>query len=376
MSALLEGAGREALPPRGASSLAERGEPVFASPFFLLGFVFIIGAVLAVVFPSGREYAEVTNKRVDAYSIAYLTVLIRANPKDAQLRIVYVKQLAELGRWDEALEVLAAAPTPPDDAAAEMRGLKLDLTLARARSIPEGDPRRAEAFDDVRAELASLLGQVPTSRLGELATLAVELDDPALATKYFVRLAEVDAERRSYALAQAGRWSRAAGDDVLSAECYRRAAEAEKDPIAHANLLMSGADALEGSTGACAAAGLVEEPAQGSTYVPLIARATALMTACGRAVNAKLLGRRILQLEPGKRSHVTAQIRRELAAGDPAGALALLRGLLAKQPGDPVLREATARVAEWAGQPQVALEQWLWLLNHGRAPSATLKLPD
>jgi hypothetical protein len=65
-----------------------------------------------------------------------------------------------------------------------------------------------------------------------------------------------------------------------------------------------------------------------------------------------------------------AQVRRELAAGDAAAALGLLRVLVSHSPEDASLHETTARVAEWAGEPQTALEHWLWLLTRGHTPSA------
>src|SRR5687767_5653931 len=96
-----------------AEERPSRPDPVLAGAPLLIGFAFMMGIVIAVVFPTGREYAEVTSKqKVDAYSIAYLAVVTRADPKDSHLRFVYVRQLAQLGRWDEALKVLADDPTP------------------------------------------------------------------------------------------------------------------------------------------------------------------------------------------------------------------------------------------------------------------------
>lgn len=347
----------------------------FASPLFLLGFAVFIGAVLAVVFPTGREYAEVTSKRVDAYSIAYLTVLIRANPHDAHLRAVYVRQLAELGRWDDALRSLEEGVPYPPDLAPDMRAVRLELMLARARAIPEGEPDRSAAFGAVRAELASLLVDAPKERLLEFATLSLELEDPALASKYYLRIADVDPAGRPAALASAGRWLRAAGDGVGSSDCYKRASDATLEPGKKTAYLVEASRSLEGAKGACPAAALVDAPARATMDRALLERATTLMTSCGRAVDAKVLGRRLLALAPGDVPTIRAQVRRELGAGDAAGALKLITVLAEKEPDNADLREAQARVAEWAGQPQVALDQWLWLLARGRVPSATLKLP-
>src|SRR6185369_14055789 len=104
------------------------------------------------------EYAELTAvSKPDAYSIAYLEVLTRANPEEAELRLVYARQLGMLGRYDQAITALT--PALAKRRRPDLLNLQMDLFLARARSIPEGNPRR-------RSELAEVHRQ-----LGELATL-------------------------------------------------------------------------------------------------------------------------------------------------------------------------------------------------------------
>ncbi len=352
-----------------------RPDPVLASPVLLTGFAFMIGVAITIVLPTDREYAEVTSRQqVDAYSIAYLAVLTRANPKDAHIRFVYVKQLAQLGRWDEALEALAGVPNKPEYAG-ETRDLRLAIALARARAFPEDDPARANAFEEVHRQLVELLGIAPENRLEDLAKLALELEDPALASKYFLRLADAEPARRASALALAGRWLRAAGDGVASGDCYRRAAEAAPDEARRVTYLLAGADSIEGATGACDASKLLEGPAAKSTDKSLVARAATVLTSCGRVADARTMGRRQLELSPGDETIIRLQVRRELAAGDSRAALALVKKLVELHPHDPKLHELAARVAEWSGQPSVALPEWLWLLQMGRSPSAEVPLP-
>jgi tetratricopeptide (TPR) repeat protein len=348
---------------------------VLASPVLLTGFAFMIGVAITIVLPTDREYAEVTSRQqVDAYSIAYLSVLTRANPKDANLRFVFVRQLAQLGRWDEALETLAGVPDRPEYAG-EARDLRLAIALARARAFDDGDPLREKAFADVHAQLSDMLTIAPDDRLEDLAKLALELEDPALAAKYFLRRADAEPSRRAEMLALAARWMRAAGDGVASGECYRRAADAAPDESTRVEYLLAGADSIEGATGACDAAKLVEGPAAKSTDKKLVARAATLLTSCGRVADARMMGRRQLELAPDDETTLRLQVRRELAAGDSHAALGLVKKLLALHPNDPKLHELAARVAEWSGQPSAALPEWLWLLSMGRGPSPEVPLP-
>lgn len=342
----------------------------------LVGFAFMMGIVMTVVFPTGREYAEVTSRqRADAYSIAYLSVLTRAEPKDDLLRHIYVRQLAELGRWDEALEVLDQAPAETRDSV-EARIERLDLMLAKARALPDGQERTA-AFHSVHVHLARFAGDVPPGRARAFALLALELEDPLLGARFYLAAAaEAPAgAARASSLADAARWFRAGGEGPLAADSYRRAADESAELAQKTKYLIEAAAALEATTGACAAASVLETPASNSEDLVLVRRATELMRRCARASDAKLLGRRLLHLSHGDESETKAQVRRELEAGDAAGALGLLRHLITLHPGDATLREATARVAEWAGQPQVALQHWLWLLESGRIPTGRVVLP-
>jgi hypothetical protein len=350
--------------------IAARQSRVFAGAPLLLGFAFMVGVVLTVVFPTGREFAELTGKqRVDEYSIAYLTVLTRAHPEDVHLRIVYVRQLAAVGRWDAALAALSVGP-PEAATSAEVRALKMELMLARARELPPHDPAAAAAFVAVHDELRSTSGiLVPSARGRELAKLALELEDPALAARFLLNVGdvEVDPAVRADAIAEAGRWLRAAGEGQRASECFRRAAGLSRDLERRAAYAGKGADALEADGRPCEAAALLRPHASASTNVVVVERAAALSTSCGASEDAKTLGRRALALAPHDEVRLRAQVHRELAAGDPQGALVLLRRLVHQHPHDGDLRRTTARVAEWAGRPDVALEQWLSLFAVGPA---------
>ncbi|AKU93734.1 Extracellular Matrix protein PelB [Labilithrix luteola] len=359
------------------SSANERPRPVFASAPVMLGFAFMMGVVLATVFPTEREFAEVArSQRGDAYSIGYLSVVTRAKPQDAHLRLTYTRELFRLGRWDEALDALPTVSMAPA-LAPEIKTLKLDIMLARARSFEDDDPRAAPAYADVLTELQSESEMTwSPERTRELARLTLELEAPALAARYYQSLAAIEPDdgERAKALADAGRWLRASGDLARAAESYQHAATTTQDPTNRASYLLASAETLEAMNEPCGGAKVVQSAANESTDPAYVARVTAMMTSCGHVNDARLLGRRLLKLQPDD-AQTRSQIRRELAAGDPAAALNLLLPLVKARPQDRNLRATTARVAEWAGQPKVALEHWLWLMGNGYAPTNELALP-
>jgi predicted Zn-dependent protease len=340
-----------------------------ASVPLLVGFAFSLGGVLAAVFPTRQEYAELADDRApDAYSLAYLQVLTRANPTDEHLRLIYVRHLSELGRYDEALDALGPAIAAQQDDV-ETRGVELDLLLARARSIPEDDPRRAEASEGVADQLERLvLVRAPADRLEKRAKLALELERPRLAAEYYVRAAAQAPDEAASLLAEAAKWMRASGDGVGAANGYREASAKEKDPLRSKRDALLAMESLESEDLVPDAANLAD------AYLrkwpddrQLLGRAVDLSSRCERVLAARDYGRRLVELEPESEVVLEQQIRLELAAGDVRAAVPLLQRLVARRPDDVRLHQAQARIAEWAGRPDLALGAWLWLLGHGRS---------
>lgn len=342
----------------------------------LVGVAFVLGGLVAAVVPTRREYDEETDRLpANAYTLAYLEMLTRANPRDAHTRGAYVRRLSALGEYDAALAVLDRGADRDTPANAH---LGFDLALARARSFPEGAPERAKAFGDVISRLEALASRpADAARTRELANLSLELERPALAVVFLERLAgQVPADDRPQVLAEAARWMRASGDNKGAAEAYLRAADLEADPTKSRDLTLSSIDSLE-------AANRVEEAADLATGTAarhpddalFVQRAVHLAIAANRPMIARDWGRALLALRGDDEAETEAQARRELAAGDPKAALPLVERIVARRPDDTGWREVEARVAEWAGDPARALTDWLWLMQHGAASPEPRALP-
>jgi len=72
-------------------------------------------------------------------------------------------------------------------------------------------------------------------------------------------------------------------------------------------------------------------------------------------------GRILLQQEPDNHALLAEQLNLELAVGDAAAALELARRLVEQRPTSVRSRERLAELAEWNGQPHLALTQWSYL---------------
>jgi hypothetical protein len=349
------------------TSIADSRERLAGGPM-LVGIALAFGALLAAVLPTRSEYARSLERPSDARSIPYLRALTRASHGDEPIRLLYVWRLRFLGRFDDALEVLGPGPPGGDPQTANLR---FDLLLARARAEPDPSAARAEAFAAVAAELGALQSVPETaSRLRELSNVALELERPRLAAEYLLAVASLaSAQERASALAEAGRWFRASRDEGRAADCFEQAVLAETDPSRARADAGSAIDALEAQARVEAAADLAA--AYAARYPEddaLLARATGLAGAANRATEARDLGRRLVAVHPDD-DMLRAQVRRELAADDARGALAFIARLVSRHPEDARVRQLEARVAEWGGNPELALEDWLWLFGRGMAGS-------
>src|SRR5262249_50654065 len=99
--------------------------------------------------------------------------------------------------------------------------LQMDLYLARARSIPEGNPRRKAELAEVHGQLRELATLDQSIERNEsLAVLALELNDPRLGAQLYAKIAAQRSADAARYFALAAKWSRAAGDNVLASRYY------------------------------------------------------------------------------------------------------------------------------------------------------------
>ncbi|WP_394836734.1 hypothetical protein LVJ94_07480 [Pendulispora rubella] len=336
----------------------------------LVGFAVVLTGMLALVFPTGKEYADFTSvKTPDRYSIAYLDVLTRANPEELELRVVYVKQLGTLGRFSKALALLEPVSLAPRYEAMA-KNMRFDLRLAQARSIPEGDPLRQQTFDLALVDLEALRPlQHDAARLRELAKVSLELERPAMASEFLLRLAEQsDDGSRAAILAEAAHWQRASSDGKRASVNYDKAAALSTDPTVGRAYALASIAALEAENAVTDAADRAAMyAAKFPKDVEIVMRAASLATACSRHAVARDLGQRAIDLQSeGENSDafLRAQAKRDLSVNDPHAALRSIKRLVARHPNDVDLRETEAIVAEWAGDRRLAYRDWLFVMKH------------
>jgi tetratricopeptide (TPR) repeat protein len=354
-------------------SIAGSRERLAGGPM-LVGIGLAFGALLAAVLPTRGEFARSLDRPSDARSIPYLRALTRASG-DESIKLLYVRRLQSLGRFDAALQALGPETEGAVDAPTD--NLRFDLLLAQARAEPGGSESRARAFAAVAVALATLRSVPETApRLRELSSVALEVEEPHLAAEYLQAVASLTPPaERAPTLVEAGRWFRASHDETRAVDCYEQAADEAPDSTTACAYAGFAIDALEAQERVDAAAELAATYAERCPEDDaLLERATVLAGAANHPTEARDLGRRLIERRADD-GDLQGQVRRELAAEDPRGALAIVARLVARHPDDAHLRQVEARVAEWAGNPALALGDWLWLFGRGIATPREVALP-
>jgi hypothetical protein len=326
--------------------------------------------LIAVVFPTRAEYAHLSDiGHPDHHSLAYLAVLVRASPKDVDLRLVYVRQLADIGRFADAIAALGPALDDPRTATTAFE-LQLDLKLSLARSLPEGSAERAKAFAAVVELLPTAIARAGSvARLEALETLAASLEKPVLSAEAVLRMVELSPpDKRAELRARAAKWFLSGGAHARAAELLSAAALSETDLTKAKQLAVRALAAFEAHDVHAAADMAAIFAKRWWTDAAIVAEGARLAEAAGRARTARDFGRQLVTLGPVTEALLRKQAKRELAAGDPNAALSVVDRLIALSPNDPALRENRAHIAEWAAKPETALADWLWLLDRGWEP--------
>ena len=387
----------------------------FLSAAELLVLAGIVSALLAALFP-GRDFENPVHlARPDELSIAYLRMLLRAHPKDAEARLLLVQQQKALGRLEEAHETLSLLQPQNDEMAARMEVVTLSLDRARLAAMEPEDPRRPSLMKETHAAARRLMPRTQkVTDLSELADFVLSIGDPGSAAQAYRRLATLDPKNRLSWLEKAARWSEASGQPGAAARLYAEAAALavnadqqkakqakaketgkvpDKQPAPGAGGPAKPGDgkqagaalpdgprlarlamrallaANEGKAGLAVARPLVERY---PNDLELLEKAIRMAVAGGDLQSARRWGEQRVIAAGSSDEALRQQSDILLKAGDPVGALRVAKVLLERAPEDVALRRQVAQLARWSGEPEESLEHYSWLARRG-AEDARLK---
>ncbi len=373
---------------------------------------------------------------LDPLAIAYLQAALAKNPADTELRLRLARAQFANGLLDEADRTLApladkpAAPAEHEDAGApapsrlqprsplprprsarprrrvqgripavalhgralaaaphraraeetstqaeEVRILAFDVAHAQWRAATPGTPARAAAEKKVLERLrTALAGDLGSTALVHLAQAAHELGHTDFAVRAHERLASVDPGRCAEWLAEAARELLALGAPARAGESFAQAYACERDDRKAMALGRQALSAYLAADKGLTALKLVQALVdRRPSDEALLREAERIALSQSDSESARRFGARLISLGVNDPAVLGRQIDLALAAGNPAGALAMAQQL-AKVKGDDVAsRLRVAQLASWAGQPGVALQQWMWLAQRGEPTDAAEK---
>lgn len=349
--------------------------------------------------PTGALGESAAGAPGDPLRLTYMQLWLRARPQDETLRMRLARELADGGDLDAAraqLQLLSNTPEP--DLAGQVALLDVDLAARQAYALPSGDPRRALLLAELRDNLNGLARQAwPIRIVIELAERAATHGAREASALWHQQLLDARVPWSAAAWEIAARRMVANGELSLAARLYLRARSEARGFEERRRLFFAALQTLQSANL------LAEALALGEAELDDLANDTAtlefltrLALAANRPDIAQRFATRLLRLSwlprlgdaareqwrallapvrvvpvqdtPQERQpepHLPFndriyQLSYEvyLANGNLRDALAVARSAVRQAPSSVVWRRRLAQVAEWAGQPELALEQW------------------
>ena len=382
-----------------SSLAAQATERPFLAPTWLIALLATIVVIaLVLLYPRTALERRLAQTPDSALAATYLVNLLRSDPNNPQLRLLLARQQAKIGNIREARLTLQPA-LDADNPELNRQALWVlwELNEREYRLLPE---QAGAAREEARAELVRQLQELARLPMSiqeqlELASKAYQFKEPALGAQLIRRIArQLDDPAESEKLFEhAAKEALASGDYRGSAELYLAARNNSRDPAQarrhfHAALrvLQSGNQPLEAiEMGEREIGALADDP---GTLLLM----TQLARAAGRPDIADRYVRKLLRISLLQRWQAIEiarawgegsflKVAQQGAGSGPSlpfddkiytlgyevflenrkleDAWQLASSAVRQAPNDIVWRQRLARVAEWTGRPQVALENWL-----------------
>ena len=336
-------------------------EERLVSPTGLIVMLVVVLATLWFLLPEqARFQTRQAMEKPDALSIAYLRAVLQGDPQRDDLRLQLVRQLLTLGELEEAGQLLAQWQPDSRELARQARLLRIELRLRQA--IDQSTTTRAGLREAILPMLDALsVNPSMEEDLARLAELALQAGEPSLAADIARRLARSDARSASRWWRRAGRWALAAGEPLAASDDYARAAATGRDGP---RMAIRAIDAALAAGRPRQALTLARRFIERWPDVPdLLARGVDVAMQVNRLEAAERWNRRYLEKHPDDLAALRRQRDIALALGRLRDAAKLARRIAARTGATRNDRLQLARILEWSGDPDAALDVWQQLAD-------------
>ncbi len=365
-----------------------RHRPRLFTPLAVLLMGGVIVLLLTLLYPSDTlQRSLLQNQAPDSLTAGYLQAQLRYEPDNAPLRLALARVQIELHETDKARQTLVQLFNTADlDIRAEARWLSYEVDMQAMYSWPLGSKERAEARAELLQRLLHDFRQLDPAnpQFHAYTTLAWQLNDAKLARDMYEQVLTSKIRVGSAWLREGARTALGQRDYTLSAQMFFAARwndtdynEARSDFLAALTVLQSG-NLLD------AALEQGEQQLQGFVRDPIVLeKMTRLALAANRPAKAEQFARMMLHLSFWWRSQIrlvsteggvlpfndrlyTLSYDAFLANSNVKDALKVAKLAVQQAPDRLEWRRRLAQVAEWGGEPQLALQQWLYLAQAGQ----------
>ncbi|MDZ7653762.1 MAG: hypothetical protein U5L03_15055 [Burkholderiaceae bacterium] len=395
-------------------------------PWIALGFGALVLGGLGLLFPFRGLEAELgrAGPRPDALQIAYLEAWLTVRPDREQLRYRLAQQLVAAEDYERARGHLSRLSEASDRGVRDRAELlDLDIALRELQALSPGHPDRDLRVQALRDRFRALLARELPPDIGiGLAQRAAELGAGVVTAEWYERLLRNPPALPAAAWEVAARTTLGTGEYRLAARLWLQASKSARSAAeqrrlfiealrtlqsaslfdealalaeAHLGALATDTAVLEYLTRLALAAG---RPDIAQRYAILLLRIALLPQAIDRLQQAgyavppawrALLDRSAPRLEraqatvaPASEAHErTARLPFDdnlyalsyevfIANGNLSDAIVVARSAVRQVPGHLGWRRKLAQAADWAGQPQLALEQWHAIARAGGGSAA------
>jgi polysaccharide biosynthesis protein PelB len=396
--------------PRKSRLAAQPTERPFLAPFWLimlLGGIVTIGLIL--IYPQRDLIRRISEAPESQLSSAYLSNLLRGDPNNPQLRLLLARQQLHQGEMAQARATLQPALNSTDTALRhDVLWLMWQVTEAEYNRLP-AQPEAAHQLlkEELRTRLRELSRQSWPEKVSlQLANKAFELGERELGLQLYKQLAGQTSDRAQAArlYEKAAREGLAFSNYRATAELYILARQATTDPRLARQYFHAALRALQSGNPLAAALELGEKElgdlADDEETLLLL---TQIARAGGRPDIADRYVRRLLKISL-LRQWQAIQIARAWGEGNfqkvssrtPSAepgipfddkiyslgfevflenrkledAWQVAAAAVRQVPANIVWRERLARVSEWSGRAEIALDNWLILAKQSQNDAA------
>jgi hypothetical protein len=403
-----------------AATTIER--PRLAPPWLIALLGAMVLAVLVGIYPHQTLIKRILEAPAGEITEAYLTNLLRTDPKNPKLRIMLARNQLATGLFERVAQTLAPALESNEpllqQEAAWLLWQSEEIQYLR---LPTDSPKRPSARQRLRLKLAQTAEQQwPEEVLGELARKAISFGDMPLGRRLFERLAATGQMKSDFWYAEAAHVAMEHSEYRAAAEFFLIARGRAHGVANQRRYFLDAMHALESGNRVAEALAVAEDELRNApdliddpeTLIVLIGFARA----AHRPDLADKYARRLLRLSLLERwrreqqlaSGFDASPRHVALSGDEIGkeaekgpqlpfddriytlgfesfvdnrklddAWKVAASAVRQAPANLLWRERLAKVSEWTVRPAIGLENWLYLAratNRDDAWQAVLRL--